>query len=349
MPADSRRHAAGFALVSAALFGVATPLSKWLLDDLTPFQLAGLLYLGAALGVAPTAIGAAGAALVRGAAGQRNRRLIAAAVVCGGVLGPVFLLVGLRVAGAASVALWLNLELVATAVLGVLFFHDHLPRFAWWGVLLATAGAGVLSASGGSTGWLAGALVLLACVSWALDNHFTALIDGLTPSQSTLVKGGVAGTVNLALGVALAPFTADAAACVAALAVGAFCYGVSTALYIRSAQALGATRAQVIFASAPVFGVLLAVLWLDEPFTLALVAAALLLAAGVGLMLREAHAHPHRHAALAHSHAHRHDDGHHTHLHEGLPASTRHTHVHAHEPIDHSHPHLPDLHHRHGH
>jgi hypothetical protein len=36
------------AVLSAALFGAATPASKLLLADLTPFQLAGLLYLGGA-------------------------------------------------------------------------------------------------------------------------------------------------------------------------------------------------------------------------------------------------------------------------------------------------------------
>ncbi len=44
------------ALVSALLFGASTPLSKLLLDQVSPFQLAGLLYLGAALGVSPFAI-----------------------------------------------------------------------------------------------------------------------------------------------------------------------------------------------------------------------------------------------------------------------------------------------------
>lgn len=43
------------ALLSAALFGSATPLTKTLLNQLRPFQLAGLLYLGAAIGVLPFA------------------------------------------------------------------------------------------------------------------------------------------------------------------------------------------------------------------------------------------------------------------------------------------------------
>ena len=44
------------ALGAAVLFGAATPASKLLLDGITPFQLAGLLYLGAASGVLPSAL-----------------------------------------------------------------------------------------------------------------------------------------------------------------------------------------------------------------------------------------------------------------------------------------------------
>jgi hypothetical protein len=52
---DAPARLLALALASAALFGAATPASKALLADLSPFQLAGLLYLGAALGVAPVA------------------------------------------------------------------------------------------------------------------------------------------------------------------------------------------------------------------------------------------------------------------------------------------------------
>ena len=41
------------ACVSAFLFGASTPLGKALLGSLPPFQLAGLFYIGAALGVLP--------------------------------------------------------------------------------------------------------------------------------------------------------------------------------------------------------------------------------------------------------------------------------------------------------
>ncbi len=44
------------ALAAAALFGAATPVSKLLLGSISPFQLAGLLYWGAAAGVLPLLI-----------------------------------------------------------------------------------------------------------------------------------------------------------------------------------------------------------------------------------------------------------------------------------------------------
>src|SRR5437879_10176304 len=87
------------ALVSAALFGAATPAGKVLLADFTPFQLAGLLYVGAALGVGPIA------ALDRRATpglDRTNRMRLAGAVVFGGVVGPVLLLFGLRFTAAGS-------------------------------------------------------------------------------------------------------------------------------------------------------------------------------------------------------------------------------------------------------
>lgn len=337
-----------FAVLSAVLFGAATPASKALLGGLTPFQLAGLLYLGAALGVAHAAR-RNGGWRVPGRGDARNRWRLAGAVIAGGVAGPVLLLTGLQAAGAASVSLWLNFELAATAALGALFFREPLGRRGWMAIVLATAGALVLAGGNGDAGIAACLLVLAACLCWGLDNHLTALIDGITPSQSTFWKGLVAGACNLALGLAFDPFVAGAPSIVAALAVGALSYGASISLYIASAQALGATRAQVAFSTAPLFGVALSWAFLAEALRIEHGVSALLYAAAIGLLLRDKHAHWHVHEAMRHEHAHRHDDGHHAHHHPGLPPETTHSHEHEHEPVAHAHPHWPDLHHRHRH
>jgi drug/metabolite transporter (DMT)-like permease len=336
----------GLALLSALLFGASTPASKLLLDGLTPLQLAGLLYLGASLGMAPVVARERG----RGAAPRLDRAnalRLAGAVLVGGGLGPVLLLCGLELGRAGSVSLLLNLEMAATAVLGALCFREHLGRAGWLGAAgIAGAGA-LLAAEGGWPGAVSALLVAAACVCWGLDNHWTALVDGISPARATLVKGAGAGALNLALGLTLAPLAAPPTQIGAALAVGALAYGASIALYVASAQQLGATRAQGVFASAPFAGAALSTGLLGEPFGALHAAAAALLLLSVSVLLRSRHAHLHAHAALEHVHAHRHDDGHHVHAHPGLPPSTRHSHPHRHEPLVHAHPHWPDLHHRH--
>jgi drug/metabolite transporter (DMT)-like permease len=332
------------ALLAAALFGAGVPASKPLLTALTPFQLAGLLYLGAALGVSPAAV-RAGLRLPSG--GDRNRLRLFGAVAAGGMVGPLLLLFGLRLAGAASVSLWLCFEVVATALIGALFFRDRIGARGAAGVLCALVGALLLSAREGASGLAAGGLVLAACACWGLDNHLTALIDSILPSQIAFWKGLVAGATNLAIGLASAPLAGSAVQVAGAVGVGTLAYGASIALLISASQALGATRAQSVFASAPFFGALFATLFLGEALGAAHLAAALLFGAGVALLSLDRHAHVHAHTALEHEHAHRHDDGHHDHPHPGLARSLWHSHRHRHEPLVHSHPHWPDLHHRH--
>lgn len=90
---------------------------------------------------------------------------------------------------------------------------------------------------------------------------------------------------------------------------------------------------------------------LGAPLTVTLVAAGLLMGAGVWLHLTERHDHRHRHIHVEHTHAHTHD-GHHQHLHgpEWHGKKTRsHSHSHVHEPLEHVHAHFPDVHHRHEH
>lgn len=335
------------ALVAAALFGAATPASKVLLADFSPQALAGLLYLGAALATAPSWWGRRAHGAGRRSAADRLR--LAGAVVLGGIAGPVLLLEGLRSAAAGSVALWLNLEMAFTAALGAWWFREPLGRSGWLGTA-GVVGAGVLVASGdGASGARAAGLVAAACACWAVDNHLTARIEGITPSRATFWKGLVAGTTNLGLAMSVAPIAADAGAIGAALAVGGLAYGASVALYVSAAQQLGATRAQGAFATAPFLGAALAWAVLGEPIGAVRAAGAALLAVSVLLLLRARHEHEHVHVAVEHMHAHRHDDGHHLHAHPGAPAPTLHTHWHRHEPMVHAHPHWPDLHHRHSH
>jgi drug/metabolite transporter (DMT)-like permease len=346
-----RSSAFWMALASALLFGAATPISKPLLATLSPYHLAGLLYLGASLGVLGLAVRER-AWIAPWRMDRTNALRMLGAVVFGGALGPLALLAGLRLASAASVSVWLNLEMVATAVLGHLLFRDHLTRRSWLaagGILLA---AMLLAWEGGVAGLRAGGLVAAACVCWGIDNHLTALVDGITPAQATFWKGLVAGATNLAIGVALAPLPAVAWIVAGALGLGALSYGLSIVLYISSAQQLGATRSQLVFSTAPFWGVLLSIVLLGDPVTPRLVGAVVLLAISIRLLVAGRHMHQHTHVSGEHTHMHAHD-AHHAHdagqSVGDVPVTGPHSHPHVHAPLTHAHPHEPDLHHRHEH
>jgi drug/metabolite transporter (DMT)-like permease len=335
------------ALLSALLFGAATPISKNLLSQLSSFQLAGLLYIGAAIGVIFIVV-RDGKFILPWRMDRKNAFRLLGAVIFGGMLGPLALLAGLRLANASSVSMWLNLEMVATAVLGHFIFKDHLTRTGWiaaGGILLSAV---ILTSGEGSAGILAGVLVTLACICWGIDNHLTALIDGITPAQSTFWKGLVAGTTNLIIGISIAPLVGSMGAVIGGLILGVFAYGFSIVLYITAAQHLGATRSQLIFSSAPFWGILLSILILGEKFTWQLAVAIILFIASLVLLMREQHQHHHIHEEMLHDHPHRHDDGHHDHHDMDVPDGW-HSHPHQHDFLKHAHPHLPDLHHRHTH
>ena len=334
-------------LLAGLLFGVATPFSKLLLTGFNSFQLAGLLYLGAGLAMIPSVIKHKNQ--VKNLFQSKNRKRTLGIVFFGGFLGPLLLLFGLSQAKASSVSIWLNMELVATAILGVLFFKDSVDKLTWFAVVM-TLLAGVVTTFGeGVSGFSSALLITAACFCWGVDNHLTALTDGASPQVVTFIKGFVAGSVNFLIGCLISNQSLQGDGLVIALIVGAFSYGISIVLYVTSAQNLGATRSQILFSTAPLWGVILSYIFIHEPFQWVHLISIVLLAFAVVFTSVLSHRHLHFHNYVEHFHYHKHNDGHHNHEHEMISNDEWHSHSHVHEPLMHDHPHYPDLHHRHKH
>jgi drug/metabolite transporter (DMT)-like permease len=334
------------ALLSAALFGASAPAGKSVITSFSPFQLAGLLYLGAALGALPIVL-----KQHKGKAfgvPKSSRAKLLGALTCGGCAAPAYMY-ALSLAPASTVSMYLCLETPFTAVLAALLFKEYIGKLGVIGVIGTTAAAVLLSSGAGAAGLLAAVSAAAACLLWSLDNNLTAVMDGISPVQFTFWKGLVAGGVNLAMGCLLQPLQAAPTTLLTAITIGVFCYGLSITLYIAAAQKLGAMRSQMIFASAPFWGVAIAAIALGEKLSVIQFVAAVMLIVSITVLLRDRHEHFHIHEAMSHTHEHRHDDGHHNHVHEGEAESLQHEHWHDHQALEHSHPHLPDLHHRHSH
>ena len=165
-----------------------------------------------------------------------------------------------------------------------------------------------------------------------------------------MVKGLVAGTVNVSLAFSLGDALPPAQSVLGAAAVGFVGYGVSLVLFVLALRHLGSARTGAYFCLAPFVGAVVAIFVFGEPITDLFLAAAVLMGFGLYLHLVERHEHRHVHDATTHVHRHVHDE-HHRHLHGDGDMSEphTHTHTHTHEPLVHAHPHFPDTHHRHAH
>jgi drug/metabolite transporter (DMT)-like permease len=336
-----------FALAAAGLFGISTPLVQAFGENLSAFTTAALLYAGAAI-VGALALQPARAEAALRRADAPRLALIAA---FGAVLGPVALAWGLQNTSGTSASLMLTLEALFTAVLAWLLYRESMDRRVWTAMLLLFAGGIVLIAdrgfSGGSQslGLLA---VLVATAAWGVDNTLSRALADRDPGQVVLAKSSLGATatalVALAFGDGLPPWQPA----LGLIAVGATGYGLSLRLYLLAQREFGAARTGSVFAFAPFIGAIAAIALGDRSISVAMVAGAILMVAGVVLHLAESHEHEHTHEAMAHEHAHAHDDGHHNHIHDPMPPGS-HNHWHEHAPITHHHPHAPDLHHQHQH
>jgi drug/metabolite transporter (DMT)-like permease len=346
------RYGAIVALVSAALFGASTPLAKTLLGQVSPWLLAGLLYLGAGTGLAIVFfVRRFGHPSSEAPLRRSDWPWLAAVTLAGGVVGPVFLMVGLSTTPASTSALLLNLEGLFTLTIAWTVFRENVDRRIVLGAGAILAGALLLSWDRGgllSVTW--GMLwIVAACLAWAIDNNLTRKLSSADPVQITIIKGLAAGTVNIALATMLGTSWPDVPAAIGAALVGFFGYGVSLVLFVLALRHVGTARTGAYFSSAPFIGAAIAVILLKEPVTSELIAATLLMGLGLYLHLAERHEHEHEHAELDHEHRHVHDEHHrHTHRPNDSPGEP-HAHAHFHARLRHGHRHYPDLHHRHPH
>lgn len=335
------------ALGAALLFGAGTPLAKLLLDTVSPWLLAGLLYLGSGLGLGLYRyLSCAPAASLP----RREALWFAGAIVAGGILGPVLLMRGLTGMPASGASLLLNAEAVFTALLAWFVFKENFDRRIALGMGAIVAGALVLGWPGEArfAGLWPVLAVLGACLAWGIDNNLTRKVSLSDATWIASVKGLVAGTVNLTIAILLGSIWPPLPNVLGAMAVGLMAYGISLALFVVALRNLGTARTGAYFSVAPFFGALLAIL-LGESLTLPLIIAGALMAIGVYLHFTEHHEHVHTHEAMRHAHAHVHDE-HHQHIHDfQWDGQEPHSHAHAHTGIKHAHAHFPDMHHRHLH
>jgi len=343
-----------FIILSASLFGLSTPFAKLLVKDIPPIALAGLLYLGAFAGLSLYSIGRK----IRTTRPDKRATplerkdfpWLVGAVLSGGIIGPIAMMIGLTIVSGFSASLLLNLEGLATAVIAVFLFKENAGKRLWLALVCMTiAGIFLTWDTNQSKFSVAGPLLItFAMVCWGIDNNLTRNISNKDPVQIARIKGFAAGTVSLTLAILLGKKISLDITIVFALLLGAFSYGISLVFFIKALTGLGSSRTGAFFSIAPFIGAIVSLIILREWIGWMMFPAAIFMIIGIWLISSEKHSHVHLHKPITHTHSHNHSDMHHQHSHLGTFPEP-HSHEHIHSEITHLHVHWPDTHHRHEH
>jgi drug/metabolite transporter (DMT)-like permease len=236
------RGGVGLALLAAAAFGFANLAART--SSLPPLLLAASAYLLGGLMLSPSL------RRLRVSGGDRWR--LAAMGIVGGALAPALLFFGLRETRAVEASLLLTLEMVFTALLARLVLGERSTRRSLLGSALLFAAAVVVAARAqgeGASSLRGAALVALASLGWAVDNTLSARLVADHPpaalvSAKGLIGGGAALVAALVVGPMVVPSGPDA---LRILYVGVVAMGLSTFLFNRALQDLGASRTTALF------------------------------------------------------------------------------------------------------
>lgn len=343
-----------FIIISASLFGISTPISKILVKDIPPIALAGLLYLGAFSGLSLYSLWRKRVTVAPGTqVAQLERKdfpWIAGAILTGGVIGPISMMIGLTLISGFSASLLLNLEGIATALIGVFLFKENAGKYLWLALACMTIAGIFLTWNPIQNNFniVGSLLIIIATVCWGIDNNLTRNISDKDPIQIAKVKGLVAGITSLSLALILGMKISLDFTIVFALLLGSFSYGVSLVFFIKALEGLGSTRTGAFFSFAPFIGAIASLIILREWIGWTMFPATGFMLVGTWLIISEKHIHQHHHRPLIHTHSHIHSDMHHLHEHSGT-FHEPHTHEHIHIELVHTHVHWPDIHHRHKH
>ncbi len=255
------------ALLAAALYAINVPFSKLLIPLVAPSMLAGLLYIGAGVGMGVMLLAkkAAGKTAVSNPLTKKDLPYTIAMVVLD-IAAPIFLMYGIRHTTSANVSLLNNFEIVATSVIALVIFREKISAKLWIAIALVVL-SGIILGFEGTQGFVLnkGSLfVLAACLCWGVENNCTRSISDKSSEEIVLVKGLCSGAGGVITALLLGESFPALLPLVLTMLLGFVAYGLSINFYILAQKELGAAKTSAFYSIAPFLGVGFSFLLLGE-------------------------------------------------------------------------------------
>lgn len=278
----NNKKAVFYAILAAALYAINAPISKLLLTEIPSTMMAGLLYLGAGIGMY---------FLEKFSRHKEELPLTkkelpyTVAMVVLDIAAPIFLMIGLIRCSAANASLLNNFEIVATSLIALIVFKEAIGKRLWLAIALVTLSSLLLSFEDMSSlqfSW--GSLfVLLACVCWGFENNCTRMLSSKNPAQIVIIKGFGSGIGALILSLIMGERFFQIGYIMIALLLGFVAYGLSIYFYIYAQRDLGAAKTSTYYAVSPFIGAGLSLLIFKELPSATFIVALLIMAVGTYL------------------------------------------------------------------
>lgn len=251
-----------FAILAAVLYAISTPVSKILLDSLSPIYIAALLYLGAGIGM--FVIGRIRKRTANHIPMKFTRDELPAVfgMIILDILAPILLMVGLTTSNPENVALLNNFEIVATALFAFFIFKEAIPKRLRVAIVLVTIASIILSVEDAAAlkFSIGSIFVILATVSWGLENNFTRKLSFNDPLVVVVIKGIFSGLGSLIIAFFFQATSWNPGLILLTMLLGFVAYGLSIFLYVTAQRELGAAKTSTFYAFAPFVGAFLSLL-----------------------------------------------------------------------------------------
>ena len=201
---DKRINAIILALLAAVLFAISTPLSKKLMENIPPSFMAAFLYLGAGVGVGIMYI-------FNYKKEDKSLKLdksdfkYTIAMIGLDILAPLLLMLGIKLGSASNASLLENFEIVATSLIALIIFKEKISYKLWIAIFFIIISSFILTFDDKtSLDFSIGSIfVLLATISWGLENNCTKKISEKSTYQIVTLKGIFSGLGSLFIGLLL--------------------------------------------------------------------------------------------------------------------------------------------------
>lgn len=264
---NKKTMATAFAILAAALYAINIPFSKILIEYVDSTMMAGLLYLGAGVGMfLYTAIsGMFGKKVVTEPLTKAELPYTIAMILLD-IAAPILLMHGLKITTSANATLLNNFEIVATSLIALVVFKEVVSKKLWIAIGLVTLASIILTFEGsGSFSFNIGSLLVLgASICWGFENNCTRMLSHKSSEEIVIIKGIFSGLGALIAAFFVGEQIPHLIYILAVMVLGFVSYGLSINFYIMAQAHLGAAKTSAYYSISPFLGVAFSLLMLGE-------------------------------------------------------------------------------------